>query len=115
MNTLSYIFDRIGQPAALEQLAEEATELAQAALKYARKIRDDNPTPVDIYTLEANLKEEFTDVMLASDILGLRIIASVYAFKIERWVDRIQNRPIRTDNPDYSGEKKETEYKPEEG
>ena len=53
--------------------------------------------------------------MLASDILGLRIIASVYAFKIERWVDRIQNRPIRTDNPDYSGEKKETEYKPEEG
>ena len=32
------IVEKIGYPAAFEQLAEESSELAQAALKYARKL-----------------------------------------------------------------------------
>ena len=39
------IIEKIGEPAVLEQLAEECSELAQAALKYARKQRGENPTP----------------------------------------------------------------------
>lgn len=34
-----------GEPALLEQLAEECSELAQAALKLARLERGENPTP----------------------------------------------------------------------
>lgn len=37
------IVERIGEPAFLEQLAEECSELAQAALKTARKYRSDKP------------------------------------------------------------------------
>ena len=40
------IVETIGEAAALEQLAEEATELAHAALKLARAMRKENPTPV---------------------------------------------------------------------
>ena len=35
----------LGEPALLEQLAEECSELAQAALKLARLERGENPTP----------------------------------------------------------------------
>ena len=39
------IVETIGTAAVLEQLAEESAELAQAALKLARKLRGGNPTP----------------------------------------------------------------------
>lgn len=39
------ILNKIGEAAALEQLAEECTELAQSALKLARKIRGENQPP----------------------------------------------------------------------
>ncbi len=42
------IIKEIGTAAMLEQLAEECTELGKAALKMARIIRKDNPTPVTI-------------------------------------------------------------------
>ena len=53
----------IGRPAMLEQLAEEASELAKAALKLARIERDENPTPVTKDEAEMNLTEEYTDVV----------------------------------------------------
>ena len=40
------MIEKIGEPAMLEQLAEEAAELSHAALKLARIIRGENPTPV---------------------------------------------------------------------
>lgn len=40
-----HIVDYIGKAALLEQTAEEASELSQACLKMARKIRGENPTP----------------------------------------------------------------------
>lgn len=46
------VLEMIGTAALLEQLAEESAELAQAALKMARKIRNENPTPkshVELY------------------------------------------------------------------
>ena len=40
------IIEEIGEAAMLEQLAEECTELAKAALKMARIIRKENPSPI---------------------------------------------------------------------
>ena len=39
------IYEKIGESALLQQIAEEAAELAQAALKLARKLDGKNPTP----------------------------------------------------------------------
>lgn len=52
------IVERIGEPAFLEQLAEECSELAQAALKTARKYRGENPTPKTIDECYDALQEE---------------------------------------------------------
>lgn len=46
----------------LAQLAEEASELAQAALKLRRALDDTNPTPKSVAECEANLIEEFADI-----------------------------------------------------
>ena len=46
----------------LAQLAEEASELAQAALKLRRALDGTNPTPKSVAECEANLIEEFSDI-----------------------------------------------------
>lgn len=63
------VLDMIGTAAALEQLAEESAELAQAALKMARKLRGENPTPKSRADCIANLQEEIADVELCISIL----------------------------------------------
>ena len=57
------ILNKIGEAAVLEQLAEECTELAQSALKLARKIRGENPTPKSLEECKASLQEEAADVV----------------------------------------------------
>lgn len=85
------IIDEIGKAAALEQLAEECTELAQAALKYSRKLRGNNPTPKTIEELEADLTEEFTDVTVCAMCLKLCADYEVMFSKMKRWQERIKN------------------------
>lgn len=63
------ILEMIGTAALLEQLAEESAELAQAALKMARKIRNENPTPKSHTDCVANLQEEIADVELCISVL----------------------------------------------
>lgn len=46
----------------LAQLAEEASELAQAALKLRRALDGTNPTPKSVAECEANLIEELADI-----------------------------------------------------
>ena len=46
----------------LAQLAEEASELAQAALKLRRALDRTNPTPKSVAECEANLMEEIADI-----------------------------------------------------
>lgn len=53
----------------LEQLAEEAAELAQASLKLIRTLPSDNPTPIEIEKAWHNLLEEMADVQLCFDVL----------------------------------------------
>lgn len=60
------VLDMIGTAALLEQLAEESAGLAQAALKMARKLRNENPTPKTHADCVSNLQEEIADVDCAS-------------------------------------------------
>jgi hypothetical protein len=62
MNKHADIVERIGKPATLEQMAEECCELGKAALKLARVMRGENPTPVTEEQAVANLIEEVGDV-----------------------------------------------------
>lgn len=87
------IIDRIGIPAALEQLAEECAELGQAALKLARAMRQENPTPVAAEELLKMLIEEVGDVQLCIGVLhaGLDLSGSekVKQRKFHRWCTRL--------------------------
>lgn len=80
----------IGVPAILEQLAEEASELAQSALKLARIYRDENPTPVKSNDAIKSLQEEYTDVLLAANAAGIVENTDIYHYKIARWAHRIR-------------------------
>lgn len=83
--------ERIGEPAMLEQLAEEATELAKAALKKARVIRKENPTPVTLEEANANLIEETADVIQCIRELSIPIDEEQMKRKTERFLSRIEN------------------------
>lgn len=58
------ITDYLELPTELEQTAEEASELAQACLKLARKLRGENPTPKTEQECITSLNEEMADVMI---------------------------------------------------
>ena len=75
------IIEEIGEAAMLEQLAEECTELAKAALKMARIIRKENPTPVTE-----------KDVVQCAGELSLTVDEEQMARKHERWEKRVRDR-----------------------
>ena len=56
------LIDTIGEPATLELMAEECTELAHACLKLARFERDENPTPKTKDECVRSVTEELADV-----------------------------------------------------
>ena len=60
----------VGEPAVLEQLAEECAECGQAALKLSRILRGENPTPMKEDTARAWLVEEMEDVTNCLYLLG---------------------------------------------
>lgn len=86
------ISNEINRSALYEHLAEEASELAQAALKVARIQRGENPCGTEIEEALNNMVEEFTDVMLVAEIIGYEKNESIYIHKIQRWVNRILAR-----------------------
>ena len=91
------IVEHIGVPALLEQLAEECCELAQASLKMARKLRDENPTPKSIEDIRDNLVEEIADVDVCldriedeTDIVDRVKLATIENDKKKRWRERLE-------------------------
>ena len=82
------MIEYIGEPASLEMLAEEATELAHAALKLARIKRGENPSPVPVLTATQNVIEEFTDVCLCAEDLGLKVDEEIKFTKLKRFDER---------------------------
>lgn len=71
------LLGRIGEPALLEQLVEECTELAQAALKLARIDRGENPTPQLRGQAVEHLTEEIADVNLCINAVWSNEIVSI--------------------------------------
>ena len=85
--------DQKDEPAFVyEQLAEEATELAHAALKYARILRNENPTPILKADGYNHMVEEFTDVTLCAKLLQLQPDEDLMELKQRRWISRLWAR-----------------------
>lgn len=86
---------------ALAALAEEATELAQAALKLRRAMDSVNPTPVTRIAAEVQLAEEVADVKVCLEIwqCGLTTVRrkeikslteKTRCKKMLRWAERLK-------------------------
>lgn len=86
--------DYLTREALLCQLAEEAAELAQAALKERRTLTDDNPTPKTYQNAHIDLLEEVADVYVSlGELLSLmdwETIAHTRAEKEKRWIERLK-------------------------
>ena len=89
------ISGKYGKEYMLRQMAEECSELAQAALKYIRAVR--NETPMRIDEAIEHLTEEIADVRLMIDavsttVLSERDVDDVQAIKeqkLDRWKTRM--------------------------
>ena len=86
---MSEIIDILGETEVLTQLAEEAAELAQAALKLRRALDGRNPTPVTETDCRAGLIEEYSDVVHCAMELGLRESPYLISEKHDRWCRRL--------------------------
>ena len=90
------IADKIGTEEVLCQLAEEAAELAQAALKLRRVMDGTNPSPISMDYAVGNLNEELGDVLVCvselSDIVDIGAILDNAEIKLKRWRRRIDAR-----------------------
>ena len=89
------IINTIGEPALLEQTAEEAIELAHACLKLARKLRAENPTPIKACDLHEAIMSEWADVdVCITELTRLlwwddSFVSAVEDFKTNRWEARL--------------------------
>lgn len=95
MNNFEYIQNNLQKTEILAQLAEEAAELAQAALKLRRALDGVNPTPVSVDEALNKVIEEFADVNLCYDVLNMHtplIYDKTYKSKCQRWADRLEER-----------------------
>lgn len=76
----------------LAGLAEEAAELAQAALKLRRAYDGTNPTPIPQDLAYEHFCEEIADVQLYLDQLPYnhQLVRDIKAKKLERWQRRLE-------------------------
>lgn len=88
------IADYLSPSELLAQLAEEAAELSQAALKLRRAMTGYNPTPVTVAEADANLIEEAADVNLVLSLLlsdtTISKIEEIKRRKLKRWLNRLE-------------------------
>lgn len=93
---IEFIRDQIPEEELLVQLAEEASELVQAALKFHRVLDGRNPTPVRLSEAWANLQEEISDVFLCLTVLEINPVDQEYLVsmqkKLDRWVGRLREK-----------------------
>ena len=83
------VLEHLGFPEVLAQLAEEAAELSQAALKCRRAIDGRNPTPKTESRCWDDLAEEYTDVIHCARVLGLTPSEAQIREKHARWRRRL--------------------------
>lgn len=91
---LNVVSEKLGRTEVLAQLAEEAAELSQAALKLRRAIDGTNPTPVAKPEAMRSLQEELADVLLCAAIIGFNEadVALTMRAKTARWTTRLKRR-----------------------
>ena len=99
MTDLEYITANLSDEDILCQIAEEAAELAQAALKLRRAITQTNPTPVTVEQAADNLVEEYGDTVVACvayfmkhDLIDRKYVDVLEHSnpKFNRWAQRIK-------------------------
>ena len=71
--------------------------MAQASLKMARKLRDENPTPKSIEDIRENLVEEIADVDICAatiinetNLVGAAELVEMEKMKKKRWKERLE-------------------------
>lgn len=95
LSYLEIIRGKLSDPELLAQLAEEAAELAQAALKMRRVMDGSNPTPVTPQQAYDTILEEICDVetcvaaLLYNTPTAVKVRADLRAVKLERWAGRL--------------------------
>lgn len=80
---------RLSKEALYVQLAEECCELGQAAAKMARILKGENWTPVEYEECRANIIEEYTDICLVADTIGIDMDRKMFEAKNQRWKERL--------------------------
>ena len=94
MTDLKYIEGRLSLDEIMAQLAEEAAELAQAALKLRRVDSKTNPTPLTFFDAFENLLGETADVMACLHVAGLKMEPTLWQPRIDqnlaRWAQRLR-------------------------
>lgn len=91
---MNYIKRRVPVEELLAGLAEECSELAQAALKLRRVFNGTNPTPITEDEAIERLYEEIADVKLYASLLDInpQYISSVMQKKKARWEQRLYEK-----------------------
>lgn len=99
MDDIDYIANNISELAVLIALAEEASELSKAAMKVARaKGLLDNPTPISVEQAEADLIEEYNDLLICVGVLNkmpsltICVDVDLRKRKCRRWAERIKRQ-----------------------
>lgn len=91
---LRYIKSNTTDADLLVQLAEEAVELAQAALKCRRALGCGTPTPVSVGAAWADVLEELEDVKVCADAIMIweDIVEAlkIRHRKADRWAKRLR-------------------------
>ena len=87
-----YVLQHLDRRVLLEQLAEEAAELSQAALKVIRAEElSNNPTPTSASIAREQLSEEANDVIMLFAPLCILTSESYVEYKWHRWAKRIRS------------------------
>ena len=95
--SIEFIQSKLLQEELLCQLAEECSELSQAALKLRRVYCGKNPTPIKRADAYHSILEEIADVALCIEVLELNTqqalaeIQKTINVKKNRWAMRLQD------------------------
>jgi NTP pyrophosphatase (non-canonical NTP hydrolase) len=89
---MNIIKEKMPVPELLAGLAEECSELAQAALKLRRVFDKTNPTPMDEETAKDRFFKEVADVQLYLKMIDIpwNYIKEIAVEKGKRWTNRLK-------------------------
>lgn len=84
------ILNEIGEPAVLEQFAEEASKLSAAALKLSKILRGENPTPCSEEEAVEDLIDAFSAFRICEYVVTYAPKPELCDKKMAQWIKRIK-------------------------